>query len=156
MAYDPAQKKIIMFGGYTAYGRLDDTWEWDSGAFSRPGQVMQAAFAAAGTSSTPVWESAGVRFYAGGMGYQAGSPVSGINLKVWDRGMWKIVDSKNYGPGAPDLTSWSTGDPDLIGRLFFGARQTLNFAVVPVEDSGSGTAEVTVDYAEVTLRYTLP
>ncbi|MBI5525995.1 MAG: hypothetical protein HY897_06635 [Deltaproteobacteria bacterium] len=83
--------------------------------------------------------------------------------------MWKVVTTNNSPPGNPQLVSWTTTDPQVISRLFFGDggvapyrqqyiitvgyQQTLNFAVTPVAPNGTGTGEVSVDYTEVTVRY---
>jgi hypothetical protein len=80
----------------------------------------------------------------------------GSNLQIWYEGTWKTVGSNSSGVGAPSSISWSTTDQNLMKRLFYGEQQTLNFAVTPVAPNGNGTAEVSVDYAEVTVKYTLP
>ncbi|MBI5525326.1 MAG: hypothetical protein HY897_03260 [Deltaproteobacteria bacterium] len=67
--------------------------------------------------------------------------------------MWKVVATNNAAPGNPQLVSWTTTDPQVITRLFFGDQQTLNFAVTPVAPNGTGTGEISVDYAEVTVKY---
>ncbi|MBI5528932.1 MAG: hypothetical protein HY897_21595, partial [Deltaproteobacteria bacterium] len=91
-----------------------------------------------------------------GVGYPSGVATNGVNLLVWDEGMWKTVATNNSPPDNPQLVTWSATDPLVISRLFFGDQQTLNFAVTPVAPNGTGTGEVSVDYAEVTVKYRLP
>ena len=55
---------------------------------------------------------------------------------------------------APKKVEWTTTDAAVLSRLF--QSQTLNFAVQPTAPNGSGIGEVSVDYAEVTLKYRLP
>jgi len=75
---------------------------------------------------------------------------------------------KNAPPDSLQVVAWSTDtdpyrsnlkatDPaafqNNISRLFFGDQQTLNFAVTPVAPNGTGTGEISVDYAEVVVKY---
>ncbi|MBI5529277.1 MAG: hypothetical protein HY897_23375 [Deltaproteobacteria bacterium] len=155
LVYDSARGMVDLFGGFTgAYN--DETWEWDRGVFSRPGQFMQVVFTAAGALSAKTIESVSAIFYSGAVGYPAGVAANGTDLKVWDEGMWKVAATSGSPPGAPSLVSWTTTDSQVISRLFFGAQQTLNFAVTPVAPNGTGTGEVSVDYAEVTVKCRIP
>jgi hypothetical protein len=156
MAYDGARGNVVAFGGLGDAFYLDDTWELDGGAFRRPGQLMQAAFGVAGVGATPTWKSAAATFYSGGVGYPAGAPTNGVDLLVWDEGRWKVVATNNDPPGSPQLVSWITTDPQVISRLLFGDQQTLNLAVAPTAPNGTGTGAVSVDYAEVVVKYRQP
>jgi len=170
MAYDSARGKTVVFGGNTV-GPNSETWEWDFGANARAGQVISTSFGVAGVSTIPTWKSLTGTFYSGGVGYPSGVATNGVDLKVWDEGMWKTVASNDSGPEGPSHISWSTDtdpywsnlkatDPaafqNNIRRLFFGDQQTLNFAVTPVAPNGTGTGEISVDYAEVTVKYRMP
>ncbi|MBI5528607.1 MAG: hypothetical protein HY897_19935 [Deltaproteobacteria bacterium] len=55
-------------------------------------------------------------------------------------------------PGVSTATTY----PQAISRLFFGDQQALNFAVMPVAPNGTGTGEVSVDHADVVVKYRLP
>ncbi|MBI5527519.1 MAG: C-type lectin domain-containing protein [Deltaproteobacteria bacterium] len=81
------------------------------------------------------------------------SSTNGVDLKVWDEGIWKTVAVNNSPPGSPALVSWTTTDAQVISRLFFGDQQTLNFAVTPTVPNGTGTGQIAVDYAEVVVKY---
>jgi hypothetical protein len=152
LAHESARGKTVVFGGDT--GSLDgETWEWDRGAAGRPGQTMGAVFASAGVSATPTWKSVSSTFYSGGVGYPSGVATNGVDLKVWDEGMWKTVATNNSPPNDPQLVSWTTTDPLVMSRLFFGDQQTLNFAVTPVAPNGTGIGEISVDYVEVVVKY---
>ena len=135
-------------------GALQDTWEWDGGALARPGETMQVAVAAAGASPTSAMQSLAASFYAGGVGYPSGVATGGAELVVWDEGEWKVVATNGDLASAPNKLEWTTTDPAVLSRLLL--RPTLDFAVRPTAASGTGTGEVAVDYAEVTLRYRLP
>jgi len=155
MAYDASRGKVVLFGG--SDGSLkQDTWEWDGGAFGRPAQIMNTSFGSAGLSATPDRKSVASAFYSGGVGYPSGVATNGVDLKVWDEGMWKTIATNNSPPNDPQLVTWTTTDPQVISRLFFGDQQTLNFAVTPVAPNGTGTGEVSVDYVEVTVKYKMP
>ncbi|MBI5528052.1 MAG: hypothetical protein HY897_17100 [Deltaproteobacteria bacterium] len=152
LAYDSARWKVVLFGGFDGSYK-QDTWEWDFGATSRAGQIVQTPFDAAGVSSTPTWKSVSGTFYSGGVGYPSGVATNGVDLKVWDEEMWKTVAVNNSPPGTPSLVQWTTTDAAVISRLFFGDQQALNFAVTPTAPNGTGTGEVSVDYAEVVVKY---
>jgi hypothetical protein len=154
VAYDSGRGKVFLFGG--SDGALDKTWEWDGGAAEKPGKIIEAVFGVAGLSATPALKSVSSTFYAGGAGYPSGFATNGVDLKVWDEGMWKIVATNNAAPGNPQLVSWTTTDAQVISRLFFGDQQTLNFAVTPVAPNGTGVGEVSVDYVEVVVKYRQP
>ncbi|MBI5529276.1 MAG: hypothetical protein HY897_23370 [Deltaproteobacteria bacterium] len=154
MAYDQRRNRMVLFAGYDG-SLLGDTREWDSGAAARPSQVFQANFAAAVAPATSTWLSVAGTFYSGGVGYPGGVATNGVDLKVWDEGIWKTVVVNNSPPETPALVSWTTTDPAVISRLFFGPQQTLNFAVTPSAPNGTGTGEIAVDYAEVTVKYRL-
>ncbi|MBI5526160.1 MAG: hypothetical protein HY897_07480 [Deltaproteobacteria bacterium] len=155
MAYDGARGKTVLFGGEDPSWN-GETWEWDVGANARPGQLMETPFVVSGVSAAPTWKSVAATFYSGAVGFPGGVATNGVDLKVWDEGMWKAVATNNAPPGTPQLVTWTTTDPLVISRLFFGNQQALNFAVTPVAPNGTGVGEVSVDYAEVVVRYKLP
>lgn len=35
MSYDSRRSRVVLFGGGTSEGQLDDTWEWDGSAWQR-------------------------------------------------------------------------------------------------------------------------
>jgi len=161
MVHDSARGGGLMYGGCVNTGgmcglKFGDTWQWSGGDAARPGEVMQTAFEAAGVDASPTWMSVISTFFSGGVGYPSGVATNGVDLKVWDEGMWKTVATNNSPPNNPQLVTWATTDPQQISRLFYGDQQTLNFAVTPVAPSGTGTGEVSVDYAEVSVKYRMP
>ena len=164
MAYDILSDKIIMFGGYTASGRSDETWEWDGGGSSRAGHIMSASFFSSGTSFNDiVLKSISTTFNAGGTGYtgESCSAVNGAKMMVWNTayksGAWLEVATNTNGSSTPGLIEFSTDDPDIMGHIFFGDDESINFAVVPVSSNGCGTemGSIATDYAEVVIKYTI-
>jgi hypothetical protein len=155
MTYDEVLAKVVLFGGNDGSTK-QDVWEFDGGVTSRPGQVLEVSFAAAGVSTIPTWKSVASTFYSGGVGYPSSIATNGVDLQVWDEGQWKVVATNNSPSSTPTLVSWITTDPNVMWRLFFGDQQTLNFAVTPVAPNGTGTGEVAVDYAEVVVKYRMP
>ncbi|MBI5524957.1 MAG: hypothetical protein HY897_01340, partial [Deltaproteobacteria bacterium] len=156
MTYDDARRRVVLFGGMDQVFSKQDVWEWDGGDSDSPGQIFSVPFSTAGVPSEGSLISAAGTFFSGGVGYPSGVATNGVNLLVWDEGMWKTVATNNSPPDNPQLVTWSATDPTVISRLFFGDQQTLNFAVTPVAPNGTGTGEVSTDYAEVTVRYRLP
>jgi len=163
MAYDPTLDRVVVFG------EVNDQWDWQGGGTARAGQVMAVDFLRAGTAGDETLEEVEVSWYAGGTGYlEEGETSHGVDLKVWDEGMWKTVATAEGSPDAPALAHKTFTQPQQVRRLFFGDADTLYFAVAPVTPNGPGGADiadpecdckygkVATDYAEVTVRYRLP
>jgi hypothetical protein len=182
MTYDPDRGQAVMFGGrYLANN--NETWLWDGGATSRPGQVIAVPFAQAldlrtaprpdpllclrRPSECPVREVA-VDWLAGGEGDDSQNPgtlVNGTELLAWSQNEWIRLSGNGAGTGSPaaihfDLT---TGDPPNetvakeIGRLFFGDLLNFYLAVTPTTDSKTLPAfgQVATDFLSVTVKYRL-
>ena len=162
MAYDSARGKVILFGGNLETGYSDDTWEWDGGATVRPAQMMQTAFNISGAKKWDQLTSVNATFYAGGISYPNATATNGAELIVWDEGLWKTVKQNTIGAdGTFNDTSkltWTTTDPQVMYRLFTGDQRALNFAVIPDAANGSASdmGEISVDYAEIIVRYIIP
>ncbi|MBI5527042.1 MAG: hypothetical protein HY897_11965 [Deltaproteobacteria bacterium] len=150
--------KTVLFGGRAVGDVLSgETWELDGGTGSRPGQVVRVLLGATGVSAEAVvWRSADVTFYSGGVGYPTASEVFGVDLMAWDEGRWKVLVSNSSPPGVPTLLQWSITDAGAISRLLFGDQKQMSFAVAPTVASGTGTGEVSVDYAAVVVGYRIP
>ncbi|MBI5525331.1 MAG: hypothetical protein HY897_03285 [Deltaproteobacteria bacterium] len=118
--------------------------------------MMVVNFADAGYPATLEFKSVTATFYAGGVGYPGGVATNGVDLRAWDDGTWNPVAANASAPGSPSLVQWNVTDPLVVSRLFFSAQQQLYFAVTPVAPNGTGIGEVSVDYAEVTVKYRLP
>jgi hypothetical protein len=167
LAYDAGRGRVLLFGGRTEddFGGCREpggsaspkacsyTWEWDGGARARPAQVMAAAFEAAGTGGREVVDSVSVTWLAGGVGFpqegedncgvdtETGIVTCGVDLLVWDEGTWKRVASNGAPPATPAPVRWTTSDPRVSSRIFFGDSRTLAFAVVPAAPNGEGSPE---------------
>ncbi|HOW51115.1 MAG TPA: kelch repeat-containing protein [bacterium] len=164
MAYDLLRSRMVLFGGNDENDELykDDTWEWNGGAEDRAGHLIAASFRSIGDyDEAPLINSVSAYFFAGGTGHPSGIETFGVELKVWDKGMWKTIDDHTISPDELEndpesgKLEWTTTDPQVISRLFFGDQRTLNFAVTPVAPNGTGTGTVVTDYAEVIVRYTI-
>ncbi len=159
MAFSPRLQKSVMFGGGDA-----ETWLYDAGGHDRPGQVMAAAFAAAGTAGDETIVDVSARFDSGGLG---DNDAAGARLFVWDEDGWRALADNSAPAGAPADVVWDDADTPLdatdtggtaLPRLFFGTERTLFFAVAPATENGgrAGFGEVDTDAAEVTVKYRLP
>jgi hypothetical protein len=152
----------MLFGGYNGQNNYNDTWEWDGAGALRAGEFFEAAFGDAAVPLAATFQSITASLYAGGVGYPAGVSTNGSDLWVWDEGRWKLVDQNVSGTTLPfEELTWSTTDAIVIGRLFVGDWKTLNFAVAPTTPNGMGTTAgsygaISVDYAQVTVKYRLP
>jgi hypothetical protein len=149
MAFDAARSRVVMLEGTSGPA----VWEL-AYAESRPGQLLQLAFATTGAPGAASFRVLGATFFAGGVGYPAGVATPGVELLVWDGGQWKAVGTNGGTPAAPRVLEWSETGSTSISRLL--RRPVLDLAVRPAAASGSQMAEVAVDYAEVTVRYRLP
>ncbi|MBI5526766.1 MAG: hypothetical protein HY897_10575 [Deltaproteobacteria bacterium] len=67
--------------------------------------MIEVVFRAAGVPVAPSWKTVIATFYAGGIGYPSGVATNGVDLKVWDEGMWKVVATNNAAPDNTQLVS---------------------------------------------------
>jgi hypothetical protein len=177
LVFDNANGRIVLFGGYgrvsLGHDILSDTWEWDGQGDGKPGQQVEVAVLSTGVlsgGSTASIQKVTARFVSGGAGYPAGTVTNGVNLMAWYCDQWNPLASNIDGPKAPGLVEWYTTDAAMIQKLILNPDHSYNFAVVPQAPNGFGhpncpsgwTAEecdmgmVSTEYAEVTLKYTLP
>lgn len=157
MAYDSKRSRAVLFGGSSKDNyALGDTWEWDDGAFARPGQVARFAFAAAQAEEATAIESITATWVAGGLGETDRTPVSGVSTWVWDRGSFLPASSGSYAVDAPGVVTWSVSDSGLARRLLTGPRQEISVAVTPQGANGTKSAKVSVDDVELEVRYRRP
>jgi hypothetical protein len=81
---------------------------------------------------------------------------NGANLMVWDRGVWRTVATNTAAAAAPGDLSWSLTDTATLQSLLSTPGQNhVEIGVAPASQNGTG-GSVSVDYAEVVLRYRLP
>lgn len=158
MVYDTTRKRAVVFGGRERVVPMNDTWEWDSTVAGRPAEIFEVRFASAQAENEEL-VSLAVNLVAGGSGYSAAGE-DGAGLYVWDShpGAWRLVNSNGAAVGTPESLSWTADDPAEVARLLFGGQRSLVCAVAPLHPNGTATqlSTVSVDYAEVTVRYRLP
>lgn len=183
VTYDEARARVVMLGGASPGDcgegggpYCGNTWELDNARDRRPAQVMSVSFAASGeTPSSVAITSIEAGFIAGGRSRSTASCttlVNGARVYLWDKGGWRDGGSLNAATyTTPASLSWTTGADTEFGgmgqavfeerikRLFFGrSSKSLNFAVASRATNGcvDDYARVTVDYAEVRVRYKRP
>ncbi len=78
MAYDSARGKVVLFGGSTSSGDLDDTWEWD-------GHVWTPMAPSTHPSAQHGHAMTGARFYGVMM---VGTETTGSATYLWDGTTW--------------------------------------------------------------------
>lgn len=83
-------------------------------------------------------------------------PKSGAELRVLDAGGWRTVASNDDPETAPDLIEWTSTDVPTLARLAGDPQRIVRFSVVPAEPNGNGFARISVDYAEVVVKYRMP
>jgi hypothetical protein len=154
---DTMLDRIILFAGNDGNER-NDIWTWEGAADHAPGETLLLAFGeAAKPGEVFTIEDISVNWYACGSGRTAdtNNAVTGVDLRVWDEGLWKVVASDATEPCVFSEMSWFPTDALQRDRLLFGPNQTLNFAVTPAGVNGETMepAEISTDYAEVTVRY---
>jgi len=54
------------------------------------------------------------------------------------------------------LLTWSTNDPEQLGRLFVGDDLLLSLAATPESPSGDQPATIATDWCEATIKYRRP
>jgi hypothetical protein len=157
LVYDSRRHRAVLFGGQALdESDLGDTWEWDDGAGSQPGQVARFAFAAAQAEPKATITQVTANWDAGGQGENGSSSVAGVISWVWDRGSFMPATSSSFGSGAPGRLSWSTSDPLQTARLLNGPRQEIVVGVTPQGANGTQIAQVVVDYVELVVQYRRP
>jgi hypothetical protein len=158
-AHDTARGRMVLFGGNNSID-MNDTWEWNGGADERPGQTAAIAFRAAGLSvvSGVTFQSLDVLFKSGGRGWNAGVTTNGASLSAWSESTWKSLTSNGAAPETTADLKWSVTDNAEIYKLLNSGMNTFSFAVTPSYPNGTlaDMGEITTDYLEVTVRYTLP
>jgi hypothetical protein len=92
-----------------------------------------------------------------------------VKLLAWYDNEWHSLASNSDSAAVPGLVEWSTVDPVMIDKLYFGGGMKYNFAVVPIAPNGFGDpscvdpatnhcdmGQVSMEYMEVTVKYVLP
>ena len=182
MSFDAVRGQVVMFGGQYM-DQNDETWFWDGGATSRPGQVVAVPFTAAldlrsaprpdpllclrQPGECPIREVA-FDWVAGGVGDDYRNPGTddyGAELLAWSQQEWIRLGGNSSSTGSPGGIHFDliAGEPPNqavakeIGRLFFTDALNLYLAVTPVADSGTlpGFGRLVSDFLSVTVKYRL-
>jgi hypothetical protein len=163
-AYDPEHHRAVMVGGYDV-GRapLPDTWELDASPQHQPAFQSDVSFQAASISAASV-TGLRVRAFGGGTSAEAGLPVSGVTLHGWARkgpgnepGTWVPLAVNATPAGGASLVAWTSSTPGEARRFVTERDSHVAFQVRPTGTASAAAvagAAVSLDYAEVRVRYT--
>jgi len=171
LAFDSVRQRAVLFGG-TSFDPLDDTWELLQLSEARPQVLAELDWS---TAQVPpgALRSVEARAVAAGRGYEvdldaadggvSGAPVPGVGLLGWSapEQRWVLLADDAAAPAALDAPaelSWASAGQAEAAGLVSPATGTIHVALRPAAASGNGpeTAELAVDYVEVTVRYRLP
>jgi hypothetical protein len=166
LVFDPVSEKTILFGGYGKdSGSWNKFWELNHESGFKPAQIMEVPFLYSNADSSSEIISINPIFYAGGSGYPDGVESKGVEMFIWDEGMWKKIGQNDAGFDDIAIVSWNTAYDsywsglsaeifkERIWRIFTGRTKSLYFAVSPSIQSGESSGKISVDYAEVVVRY---
>jgi len=153
MAWDTWGRRVLLHGGESVGGPLDETWVW-SRAELRPAQQLVFPRFPVPAGEQVTLSRMSVRAWAGGSGWLDGGPLGGARLELWDEGAWGLLADNAAWPEAPGLLTWTTSDAELLQRQF----RLLDDRVValrlsPVGRNGGPGARVATDYLELVVRY---
>lgn len=153
LGYDEARGQVVLYGG-AGIGGLSDLWEIPAPGTSHVGHVMQVSLPAAGLDPADI-ESVTARFSAGATGEEGSAPLDGATLRAWIDGRWVPLASTSAGASAPSIMTATVAAPDTRG-LPVGSEDVLSVSVVAHGGSRTSLARLTVDLAEVRVRYRQP
>jgi hypothetical protein len=159
MAYDSDRGRVMLFGGYTGLSHSSETWEFDGGSARLPAQIFQASLYSALLKTSQRIQSVHAYFQAGGVGYPNGTATYGARINPWIEHRWTpVTDTSATNTSTPDIpgpVDWGTTDPLTIQRMMFGPEKYISFAIVPVALNGTGTGQIALKDARVTVTYKL-
>jgi hypothetical protein len=169
LAYDSLRGTGLMLRGNKGIGT--GVWEWNGGGRNGAAQVMSVPFASMLDLAEVTLKGVRLEAYAGGVGYPNGVTTYGIDVLLWDKGMWQEVATDGAAnPASPKLVTWSTSaDPywgslgqvefnEKVRRLLVGPEMMLNFAIAPSAPNGGTSGadrygRAAVDYLEMVVQY---
>jgi cysteine-rich repeat protein len=156
LSYDRARGRSVLFGGFgydfaATPTNCDDGDEfcdrvWESRAVPGAAVQFRARLGSELGNQTRV-QALSASFVAGARG----SFGEGASLLAWDGESFTRVAQNAATTTTPAALAWTSRDPSTLDR-FFSPVQALMLVVRGSEASG-GTAQVSVDYAEVSVRY---
>ena len=159
LAWDPVGERVLLHGGN---GGSDETWLW-SQAPNRPTQRWHFhRFETRPGDEVSIHEVA-LQAWVGGTGQVSGVEVHGARLQLWDRGAWRPLADNAAPAAAPGpltwesgrLSSWTHADPWFLARVFqLSDSGRLPLALQPLGANGSGSARLSTDGLELSVRYT--
>jgi len=117
MAYDPASGNMVLFGGYSSSGPLNDTWIWNGTTWTQVDDSTDSGCTINCANSPPARSAASMSYdpATGNMVLFGGSDASNGNLNdtwTWSGTTWTQVDDSS---DAGCTTSCTDGPP---GRVF--------------------------------------
>ncbi|MEQ9503643.1 MAG: hypothetical protein RIT81_42705 [Deltaproteobacteria bacterium] len=155
--YDRARERVVLYGDGDPFGLNSGVWEYAYDREERPAWVMTLKWNQLFASLLDV-QSIQIAAVAGGSGVSdAMVPEVGARLEAWDavRGGWELIQQHDQ-PGLDTLQLDAT-DPTAANRWFVERDAQLYLRVTPRGyDLGPTPAQVSLDYVEATVRYTLP
>ena len=164
LAYDSARGRVVLFGGLDSnFDALSDTWE------SRPPRLPEGQLSLRLPPDLERDELLDIRvraFCGGTYEGSSGSPADGAQLVGWRTGgpsvppgTWEVLATHTTGlpissgtAGLMDYQPPSASAPN-VAQDFLGPERRMYFQCRPDGTSGSGFAEVGLDYMEVRVKY---
>ncbi|MEQ8274611.1 MAG: kelch repeat-containing protein [Deltaproteobacteria bacterium] len=155
--FDRGRQRIVLYGDADAYDLSSGVWEYDYGRSERPAWVIALKWNQVLAELSDV-QSVEISAVANGVGASdALVAEAGARLEAWDavRGAWELIEQHDQ-PGLDTLQLDAT-DPTAANRWFVERDAQLYLRVTPRGyDLGPTPAQVSLDYVEATVRYTLP
>ncbi len=155
LTYDTGRHRLVMYGGtIPPSSRIDELWEYDAGVSQRPGHVLRFATAEAGLADGDQLQGLSATWIAGATGDMNGMDGPGVDLRLWENGMWVNIGSDDAASAdSPATLTWNEGDVDRIAWLPQGNAGWVGLAVTPKHVNGIDYATLVSDYVEVTVSY---
>jgi hypothetical protein len=155
--YDRARERVVLYGDGDPFGLNSGVWEYAYDREERPAWVMTLRWNQLFASLLDV-QSVQIAAVAGGSGVSdAMVPQVGAQLEAWDavRGAWELIEQHDQ--PRLDTLQLDAADPTAANRWFVERDAQLYLRVTPRGyDLGPTPAQVSLDYVEATVRYTLP
>lgn len=159
VGHDPMDRRVVLSGGqqpslFFMTSVSDGTWAWDSGAHSHPsvlfGFDLQAALIPDAADVTRIAVSALVT----GNAPDGGVDTSGARLSWWRAGRFEALASSTDSALTP--LGYATTDAGAIESLRSHRSGKVFISMEAPADNGTEEATVSVDVAELRVRYRLP
>jgi hypothetical protein len=167
LAYDRSRKKLVAFGGCPASVcessvPVNDTWELDRHAESRPAILIAFDWASAHAPRSVI-RALRVAAKIAGVGYNVGAGgvgevKAGAALFAWNArvGEWQSLSTTSAASGLETVTYSSA--TELEARAFVDGRDQIWFAITSTAGAGNGERppRVAVDAIDVEVLYQAP